>query len=165
MECPACSRQLKLFTQTYDIPYFGKVFQSTFVCSCGYKFVDIYPYEEKEPVCYTLTVTEEEFSARVVKSSTCIINVPELGVRVDPGPCSEGIITNVEGILRKIENALEIAIRWGDASQKKEGKKILKKLKKVFEGKGHVTLILEDHRGFSFISSESVKKELLDPHK
>ncbi len=161
MECPNCERQLKLFTQTYNIPYFDKVFQSTFLCSCGYKFVDIYPFEEKKPARYTLHVTDEELTARVVKSSTCIIEVPELGVRVDPGPLSEGIITNVEGILRKIEIALKIAIKWGDSSQKKNGKKILKDLKRVLDGKKPVTLILEDHRGFSFIGSEKAQKEFL----
>lgn len=161
MECPNCDRQLELYTQMYDIPYFGKVFQSTFVCSCGYKFVDIFPFEEKEPARYILPVTDEELTARVVKSSTCVVKVPELGVRVDPGPLSEGIITNVEGILRKIETVLKIAIRWGDESQKKNGKRILKDLRKVFDGKRSVTLILEDQRGFSFIGSEKVQKESL----
>lgn len=162
MECPSCGSQLNLFTETYDIPYFGKVFQSTFLCSCGYRFVDIYPYEEKEPARYTLLITEAELTARVVKSATCIILIPELGIRVDPGPASQGAVTNVEGILRRAEEALQIAIRWGDKGQKKEGKKILKKLEKVFEGLKTVTLILEDQRGFSFIGSEKAKREKLN---
>ncbi len=161
MECPNCSRQLKLFTQTYNIPYFGMVFQSTFLCSCGYKFVDIFPFEEKAPARYRVTVTENELNSRVVKSSTCIIKVPELGVSVDPGPSSEGVITNIEGILRRIEDAVKIAIRWGDKAQKEEGKKILKKLRKVLDGKKSVTLILEDPRGFSYIDSEQVEREPL----
>ncbi len=161
MECPSCGSQLNLFTETYDIPYFGKVFQSTFLCSCGYKFVDIYPFEEKEPARYTLSVTEAELTARVVKSATCTILVPELGIRVDPGPASQGIVTNVEGILRRAEDALQIAIRWGDDDQKKEGKKILKKLRTVLKGSQPVTLIVEDPRGFSCIVSEKAKRETL----
>lgn len=158
MECPACSSQLNLFTETYSIPYFGMVLQSTFSCSCGYRFVDIFPFEEKEPSRYSVKVTDEELSSRVVKSSTCIIVVPELGVRVDPGPASEGIVTNVEGILRRIEHAVTLGIQWGNTDQKREGKKILKKLERIFAGKEPVTLILEDPRGFSCIVSEKAQK-------
>jgi zinc finger protein len=157
MECPACGSHCDLFTETYSIPYFGMVLQSTFSCSCGYRFVDIFPFEEKEPSRYSITVTDDELNSRVVKSSTCIITVPELGVRVDPGPASEGIVTNVEGILRRIEYAVQLGIRWGNTDEKKEGKKILKKLKRVFMGTEPVTLILEDPRGFSCIGSEKAQ--------
>jgi zinc finger protein len=162
MECPSCGCQLDLFTHVYDIPYFGKVFQSTFSCSCGYKFIDIYPFEEKEPSRYSVTVTEAELSSRVIKSSTCIIILPELGIRVDPGPVSEGIITNVEGILRRAEHVVKTAIHWGNEDQKREGKRILRKIIKIFEGKETVTLILEDHRGFSCIVSEKAQREPLE---
>lgn len=161
MDCPCCGHQLELFTQTYDIPYFGMVLQSTLLCVCGYKFVDVYPYEEKEPTRYILEISESELISRVVKSSTCIIQVPELGVRIDPGPVSEGIVTNVEGILYRIEQVLKTAIHWGSSEQKKEGKRILKKLKRVLRGTETVTLILEDPRGFSCIISERAHKEPL----
>lgn len=161
MECPQCGSQLDILTQTYEVPFFGGVFQTTFLCSCGYKFIDTFPFEEKEPSRYTLTVTRDELTSRVVKSSTCIIKVPELGVRVDPGPVSEGIVTNVEGIFRRIEEALKIGIRWGDSSQKKEGKRILKKLRRILEENETATLILEDPRGFSCIVSEKAIKESL----
>lgn len=161
MECPHCGSQLDLFTQIYEIPYFGSVFQLTLTCGCGYRFVDMYPFEEKEPARFTLPVTREELTARVVKSSTCVITLPELGVRVDPGPASEGVVTNVEGILRRVEAVLKTAIRWGNSDQKKEGKKILKNLRKVFTGEEKVTLILEDIRGSSCIVSENAQRELL----
>lgn len=161
MECPNCGCQLDLLTETYNIPYFGMVLQSAFSCSCGYRFVDIYPFEEKEPSRYSVKVTGDELHSRVVKSSTCKILVPELGVQVDPGPASEGIVTNVEGILRRIEQAVKIGIRWGNTHQKKEGKKILKQMKRIFRGKEPVTLILEDPRGFSCIVSEKAQKTLL----
>ncbi len=161
MECPNCGSPIDLITQTYDVPFFGLLFQAAFSCSCGYRFVDVYPFEEKEPARYTLLITGSELTSRVVKSSTCTILVPELGVRVDPGPASEGIITNVEGILCRIESVLKTAIHWGDLNQKKEGKKILKKLKKVLRGEEIVTLILEDPRGFSCIVSENAHTTVL----
>jgi zinc finger protein len=161
MECPACGGTLTLITETYDIPYFGMVLQSTFLCSCGYRFVDIFPFEEKEPRRYTLPVGEDALCVRVVKSSTCVIEIPELGVRVDPGPASEGVVTNIEGILRRVESALETAVRWGDLNQKNQGKKILKKLRNVLEGNGTLTVILEDPRGFSCIVSEKAVVDTL----
>jgi zinc finger protein len=157
MECPACGGTLTLITETYDIPYFGMVLQSTFLCSCGYRFVDIFPFEEKEPRRYTLPVGEDALCVRVVKSSTCVIEIPELGVRVDPGPASEGVVTNIEGILRRVESAF----RWVDLNQKNQGKKILKKLRNVLEGNGTLTVILEDPRGFSCIVSEKAVVDTL----
>jgi len=161
MECPQCGSWLTIFTQTIDIPYFGAVLQSSFTCTCGYRFIDIFPFEEHPPSRYTLTITQGELQSRVVKSSTCIIEVPELGVRVDPGPRSEGIVTNVEGILRRIEDAVKIGIHWGDTSQKKEGKQILKKIHKILDGSDSATLIVEDSRGFSCIISRNARKTLL----
>ncbi|MBU7024278.1 MAG: ZPR1 zinc finger domain-containing protein [Theionarchaea archaeon] len=161
MECPACDGTLTLITETYDIPYFGMVLQSTFLCSCGYRFVDIFPFEEKEPKRYTLPVCEDALCVRVVKSSTCVIEIPELGVRVDPGPASEGVVTNIEGILRRVESALETAVRWGDPDQKSQGKNILEKLRGVLEGNGTLTVILEDPRGFSCIVSEKATIDTL----
>lgn len=161
MECPQCGSQIEILTQTYDIPFFGAVLQSTFSCPCGYRFIDIFPFEEKPSCRYSLAITSPELRSRVVKSSTCIVEVPELGVRMDPGPRSEGIITNVEGILRRIEDAVKIGIHWGNKSQKKEGKKILKKIKNILDGSESATLIMEDPRGFSCIVSENAKKELL----
>ncbi|MGD2247322.1 MAG: ZPR1 zinc finger domain-containing protein [Candidatus Methanofastidiosia archaeon] len=161
MECPHCHNQINVVTTTYDIPYFGKVFQSTVSCSCGYKFVDVFPFEEKEPSRYCITISESELNSRVVKSSTCTVKIPELGIRVDPGPASQGRITNVEGILRWMEDAIQIAIHWGDNTQKKKGKEILKELRSACEGSQKVTLVLEDHRGFSCIISEKAQKEVL----
>jgi zinc finger protein len=161
MECPHCGSQLKIITNTIDIPYFGAVLQSTFLCSCGYRFIDIFPFEEHPPSRYTLTITGEELLSRVVKSSTCIIEVPELGVRVDPGPRSEGIVTNVEGILKRIEYAVKTGIHWGNNSQKKEGKEIIKKIQEILDGSASATLILEDPRGFSCIISRNVQRKML----
>jgi zinc finger protein len=161
MECPHCGSQLTILTNTIDIPYFGAVLQSTFSCSCGYRFIDIFPFEEHPPSRYTLIITGKELLSRVVKSSTCIIEVPELGVRVDPGPQSEGIVTNVEGILQRIRNAVKTGIRWGDSSQKKEGKEILKKIQKILDSEASATLILEDPRGFSCIISRNAQKKVL----
>ncbi|MBU6996082.1 MAG: ZPR1 zinc finger domain-containing protein [Theionarchaea archaeon] len=161
MECPSCGGALTLITETYEIPYFGMVLQSTFICSCGYRFVDIFPFEEKIPMRYTLPVGRDALCVRVVKSSTCVIEIPELGVRVEPGPASEGIVTNIEGILRRVESALKTAIQWGDPDQKRKGKKILKNLWDVLEGNGVVTVILEDPRGFSCIVSEKAVADTL----
>lgn len=162
MECPHCKNQINLVTTTYDIPYFGKVLQSTFSCTCGYKFIDIFPFEEKEPSRYCVIISESELASRVVKSSTCTVIIPELGIRVDPGPVSQGRITNVEGILRWVKDAIQTAIHWGDKTQKQNGKEILKELRQVFEGSQKITLILEDPRGFSCVISEKAEKEPLD---
>jgi len=40
----------------------------------------------------------------VIKSGTTTIRIPEFGAKITPGPYSEGFITNVEGVLSKVED-------------------------------------------------------------
>ena len=41
--------------------------------------------------------TCDDFDVRVIRSMTARIEIPELGVRMNPGPACEGFVTNVEG--------------------------------------------------------------------
>ena len=45
----------------------------------------------------------EDLAIRVVRSMSASLEVPELGVRIDPGPACQGFVSNVEGVLDRIE--------------------------------------------------------------
>ncbi|MDK2929671.1 MAG: zinc finger protein, partial [Methanococcus sp.] len=70
MDCPICGKEdsLKLITQELEIPYFGKVIETTILCeACKYKKSDIFPVDVKEPKRYTLTVEDEyDLNKRVI---------------------------------------------------------------------------------------------------
>lgn len=165
LDCPICGGKntFKIISNQLDIPYFGKVMETTMICDrCKYRKSDIIPLEVKEPKRYILKVSsEEDLNKRVVRSSTGYIRIPELGFEVKPGPASEGYISNVEGVLNRLEDALKMLIKWVDGEEKKRGEEILRKIEDVKEGRDSITLIIEDPLGHSAIIGDGVKEEKL----
>jgi zinc finger protein len=166
-DCPICkaSQKLEVTTKTEKIPYFGEIMESTLLChECGYKHADTICVEKKEPVKYTLTVEKENLNARVVKSQSSTITIPEIGLKVEPGPQSQGYVSNVEGVLDRFEKAVKTALSWAEDEQvKKNAVIILEDIAKVKEGKKEVTLVVEDPFGHSSIMQEkALKSELTE---
>ncbi|MCC7551662.1 MAG: ZPR1 zinc finger domain-containing protein [Methanobacterium sp.] len=164
-DCPICkaSQKLEVTTKTEKIPYFGEIMESTLLChECGYKHADTICVEKKEPVKYTLTVEKENLNARVVKSQSSTITIPEIGLKVEPGPQSQGYVSNVEGVLDRFEKAVKTALSWAEDEQvKKNAVIILEDIAKVKEGKKEVTLVVEDPFGHSIIMHENALKSEL----
>ncbi len=164
--CPVCNRQtLEVRFNVHKIPYFGEVMESSIYCdNCKFKHADVIILEEKEPCRYILKVEEEEdLFARVIRSSQGIIKVPELGVEITPGAFSYGFITNVEGVLLRIEEVLHTLKRWEGENKEKlrKIKELLDDIEEMKKAKKSFTIIIEDKSGNSAIISEKVKKEKL----
>ena len=107
--CPFChEKTLVLMDTKKDIPYFGTCFLFAMDCSnCGYHKSDIETESEQEPSKYTIEIdSEKDMSIRVVKSSNATIRLPHIG-DIQPGPTSNGYITNVEGVLNRMVKQLE----------------------------------------------------------
>ncbi|KYC44679.1 MAG: ZPR1 zinc-finger domain protein [Candidatus Methanofastidiosum methylothiophilum] len=162
--CPSCNRKTLRVTNTViSIPYFGEVLDFTILCSnCGYRRADIMPIELKEPSRYSLNVESQcDVSIRIVKSSTCTIRIPELGVIVEPGPLSEGYISNVEGLLSRISKVISMGMKMGQDEEKEKGQELIDKINRLIEGQETVCIILEDPLGYSAIASDKAIKESL----
>ncbi len=160
IKCPVCKKEMRIVEIPYEIPYFGKVVLFSMVCSCGYKFSDVILPEMSKPARYKIKVNASTLSARVVKSSTAIIKIPELEIEVFPGPRSEGYISNVEGVLLRMENAVKTALLFSEnEKQKKKAEEILQALEKARKGKKELTLIIEDPSGNSVIIHELAERE------
>lgn len=168
-DCPICKIKgsLKLKTKTEKIPYFGEVMESTVKCEeCGFKHSDIICLEAKEPLKYTLKIGKNKMNSRVVKSQSATINIPELGLKVEPGPQSEGYVSNVEGILERFKKAVKTALSWAeDEDSRKSAIKILEELDEIKNGDKTVTLIIEDPFGHSLIEDENAVKNKLSPEE
>ncbi|MBI2110570.1 ZPR1 zinc finger domain-containing protein, partial [Candidatus Woesearchaeota archaeon] len=80
-----------------DVPSFGKTFIFSMTCEgCGYRKADVESAEQKPPCKFELDVTDEkDLSIRVVKSGEATVKIPRI-MTIEPGPTSEGYITNVE---------------------------------------------------------------------
>ncbi len=159
--CPACGRELRINTLLYDTPFFGKVLLTTIVCDCGFKHSDAIVSEIKEPTRFTVKINKETLYDKVIRSTSGTIRVPEIGVEIEPGPASQAFITNLEGVLMKIRDIVEMARRWNADDKDKVSRcdEILKKIDDTLEGRDELTLILEDPFGNSLILSDSAFRE------
>ncbi len=159
--CPMCSKKtLSLVQYETDVPYFGKVFIFSMQCTtCNYKKTDVESEEPHEPCRYSLEVnSEEDMNIRVVKSSTGTVKIPHM-INIEPGPTSEGYVTNIEGLLQRVKSILEMERDVEeDEDVRKRLKNMLKKLQRVLWGQEILKITIEDPEGNSAIISEKVVK-------
>ncbi len=161
--CPVCGRELRIVMTTYDTPFFGKVMLTSISCECGFKHADAIVAEVQEPVRFTIKINKDNLFTKVIKSTSGTIRIPELGVDIEPGPASQAFITNLEGILARVEDIVRMARRWNEEDERKVRicDEILKRIKDTIEGKDELTLILEDPLGNSLILSDEAFREKL----
>lgn len=157
--CPVCAAEMDFDWETQDIPHFGEAMLIAGVCGCGYRHSDTILLNQKEPVRYTMEVScPSDLNARVIRSTSGTIRVPELGIDVEPGPASEAYVSNIEGVLDRIMSVVEFATRSareaGDREKTNRGSEILDNLAKTREGQFNLTVVIEDPLGNSAINSE-----------
>jgi zinc finger protein len=161
-DCPICGnlKCVEVSTKTDNIPYFGEIMESTLLChKCGYKHSDTICLEQKEPVYYSLLIGKKELNARVIKSQSATLSMPELGLKVEPGPKSQGYVSNVEGVLERFENAVETALAWTDDPLAKDNAQgILEALHQVRCADRQTELVLMDPFGHSAILHQDARK-------
>ena len=168
-DCPICGGKntLKALNYLHEIPYFGKVMESTIICEkCGYRNADIMLLEEKEPKLYTVKVEEEkDLFTRVVRSKSGTIELEEIGIKIEPGPASQGFVTNIEGVLERARETLLMAKNFKKEENEEESIKkieeILNYIEGVKEGKKPLTVRIMDPFGNSALIGEKVKSRLL----
>jgi zinc finger protein len=184
--CPICSveGEVEMMAHVDEIPYFGEHTQVTVLCNaCGWRQTDFIPAEGKKSGAWKLIIdSPQKLLARVVRSSSCTVRVEELDLVVNPGGNSTGYVSNVEGVmirfvdvinmvLRDVQNeALQHATEGIDEGLEKTMEaidklenmlKMLESLKE--EGSQPVTLELLDPNGHSMIIHEdSIERELSD---
>jgi len=118
--CPMCSdpNGLRLRTHVDTIPYFGEHTQVTLLCmACGWRQTDLIPAESVDPSAWSLPVKgPEDLTTWVVRSTGCTVRIPELDLEVAPGSSSTGYVSNVEGVLVRFSDVLDIVERDLEAS-------------------------------------------------
>jgi zinc finger protein len=155
MDCPVCHSKNSAVsdTRTVKIPYFGEVMESSIKCEeCGFKHSDVMALEQHDPARHSLVINQENLSSRVIRSQTATVTIPEIGIKVEPGPKSQGYVSNVEGVLVRFKDATKRALTlFTDDVSQENGKKVFDDLDKVLSGDLEVTLIIDDPFGQSKI--------------
>ena len=162
--CPFChSKTLTLIENERNIPYFGKMFIFSMECSnCGYFHADIESDKEQEPSKYKFKVEKsDDLTVRVIKSAKATIKIPHI-MTITPGPVSNGYVTNIEGILNRVEKMLEEQYEAEeDNDKKKKLKNMIKKIHRAKAGFDPLEITIEDPTGSSaIISDKAIKSKL-----
>jgi len=165
IDCPVCKAKQKAesTTKTSNIPHFGEILESTIICNaCGYKHNDVICLEQKEPTKHSLAINGDSLKSRVIKSQSATVSIPELGLKVEPGPKSLGYVSNVEGVIVRFEDGVKKAlVIFDDDESQKNALAILEKLSMLTKGDIEATLIIEDPFGQSNIMDINVHQEPL----
>jgi zinc finger protein len=164
--CPACGHKgLEFTSETIDLPFLGPSLETLLRChECGYRHNDFVLTREREPTRVTFTVQRaDDMMVRVVRGSSGTIRIPELGIAIEPGTASEAFISNVEGILTRVERVLDQLHRDAeDDALRARIEGLQETLGAMRDGRAPpVTLVLEDPFGNSRILHEDAHVEVL----
>lgn len=156
--CPACKGELVVKDYKYIVPYYGDVIITIAKCDkCGFKHRDVLATSGSEPRRVVYRVEEPgDDNALLIKNSTCKIEIPELGVSIEPGAYSRGYITTVEGLILDIIEVANYLCRQEDAPKEKchEVRDLLEKARTI---KTPYTVIIYDYMGVCDIISSRKK--------
>tara|TARA_Y100000589_G_scaffold221588_1_gene209153 strand:+ start:18698 stop:19330 length:633 start_codon:yes stop_codon:yes gene_type:complete len=167
--CPICQIQGEVYMIAHidEIPYFGEHTQVTVMChSCGWKQTDFIPAEGKKAGCWSLVLTDKNhLKSRVVRSSSCTVRVPELDLQVNPGSSSTGYVSNVEGVVNRFLEVINMVLR--DLQNDVSIKLVEQQSADLTQTMTEITQLEELIHCLTTIGAEDAQPitlELLDPH-
>jgi zinc finger protein len=158
--CPVCGKECITRVQLLNIPHFKETLvMGTYCDDCGHKSSDIKSVGEGSEQARKITLKLERIEdlyRELVKSETCSLYIPELGLELTMGSMG-GRFTTVEGILILLmEEVRENIYATLDSDDSKVlMQSMAETLKLVSEAKIPVTLILDDPLANSYIQNLS----------
>jgi ZPR1-related zinc finger protein len=162
--CPLCNNEIEYSYQTEDIPYFSEILISSALCDCGFRHTDTMITGGGEPVRWRVSIqSPEDLSIRVIRSTGGIIQIPEFGVTIEPGPACEGFVSNVEGVLWRVMEAVESIMSWAEGGDRERAQAIRNTVQQAIDGEIPFTLVIEDPCGNSAVISERATRETYQP--
>jgi zinc finger protein len=160
--CASCGKKTLNVKEVYSqIPNFGRIVMVSMLCSsCGYRVFDTVSLEYKGPTRVEFQIKNaKDLKARIIRSTTSTLTIPELGLELKPGPRSEAFITNAEGVLDRFLGVAEQLIRASEGKSKESARGALKRIKSAIDGKIPFRIIIEDDYGNSAIIPTEDMKE------
>ena len=161
LPCPVCGGvgQVKMITHIDEIPYFGEHTQVTLMCdACSWRQTDFIPAEGKKAGAWALLIDHpEKLTSRVVRASSCTVRIPELDLAVNPGSNATGYVSNVEGVLKRFLDIINMVQRDLMAADEAEDANTQQQLAQLINMSAILTQLNEP-------DAAPVTVELLDPH-
>jgi zinc finger protein len=161
--CPACGLQtLDYSAADLDVPHFPNSLQLIFECaSCGFRHTDFMVGATREPTRHIYQVSSaDDMMVRVVRSTSGTIRIPELGILIEPGPASDAYVSNIEGVLVRVEAVLNQLRHDAETPEEQSAcDQRLADLRRAREGQYPFTFILEDPFGNSLVVHDRTRAE------
>ncbi|ROT43480.1 zf-ZPR1-domain-containing protein [Sodiomyces alkalinus F11] len=170
--CPGCMKHCTTHMKMVDIPHFKQVVLMSTVCHlCGYRSNDVKTGGEIPEKGEKITISVQsstDLSRDILKSESCQLECPELGLSVNPGTLG-GRFTTIEGLLTQVRNDLHSQIfeadggaagQGGDSlvpEEKARWTEFFDGLDSAINGERPFTVILTDPLASSYVQS------LVDP--
>lgn len=135
-----------------------ETFLFTTSCStCYFKKASILPLMAGKESGATKSILHVEeladLDSKIYRAPSATVEVPELGMKVEPSGAGEIFVTNVEGMLSRFKERLEFILktRQAELSTVKRARETLDEIESCSTGKKSFHVILEDPEGFSYI--------------
>lgn len=161
-QCPVCGASKATFTEyEIDDAYAGQIAIFSIKCgACGFRNSDLEFINPGVPAEYSVDIeSKEDLNIRVIKSGACEFKIPNFRISVDSTMGNEGFISNIEGLLIRFRD--QIQLLKGDLDldkmQRKKLKNLLNGIEEVLSGEKKITVKLIDDSGNSAIISDKVK--------
>ncbi|MBC7120029.1 MAG: ZPR1 zinc finger domain-containing protein [Candidatus Methanosuratus sp.] len=152
--CPGCGEAALSVEELYDeIPGLGRAVLVSMRCAkCGMAAYHEIPLENRGIRKVEFRVSEEKhLTARVIRSPTGMIRIPELGLELSPGSRPVGFVTNVEGVLQRFLDVAEQLAGTAEGPEKEGAEMAIRRIRSAISGALPFTIIIEDDLGNSAI--------------
>ncbi len=165
VSCTICGYDegLSMLAHTEEIAYFGEHTQITLTCpGCGWRQTDFIPAEAREGSCQTYLIDSiDDLKVRVIRGSACTVRLLELDLEVRPGSHSTGYVSNIEGVLNRFQDVIDMVDRQAAIEANEEDivglAKLTQAMIEIREGQRETTLQFLDPHGHSMILTENVQ--------
>ena len=158
---------LSMLAHTEEIAYFGEHTQVTLTCpGCGWRQTDFIPAEAREGSSHTYRIdSTDDLQVRVIRGSACTVRLLELDLEVRPGSHSTGYVSNIEGVLNRFQDVVDMVGRQaaieGDDGAITELEQLTQAMLEIRMGQREATLQLLDPHGHSMILTDDVQTRAL----
>ncbi len=161
--CPNCGKPAVFVESAHEVPHFGRTIFTTVDCrACGFKLNDVIPGEFKAPGAFSVEVRKpKDLETKIIRSGSGTVRITKLGVLIEPGMAAEGFISNLEGLLDRVEGTVKSFLFSGDEPDRRKAEKKLKQLRLAREGKLAFQVSVLDPYGNSAIIGPGVKQRKL----
>lgn len=169
VSCIACGYEkgISMLAHTEEIAYFGEHTQVTLACpSCGWRQTDFIPAQARDGSCQTYRIASaEDLQIRVIRGSACTVRLLELDLEVRPGSHSTGYVSNIEGVLNRFQDVIDMVGRQAAAEGNQEAitqlATLTEAMLEIREGQRDATLEFLDPHGHSMILTDGVESRPL----